>query len=106
MIVRADLGPANAAVQAAHAVLEAVRAGVVDPAIPAHPNFVLLAVPDLSALLAAADRLARAGVAFHPWSDSLFPGGPTALCTGPLTGDRRKPLRRYPLFEVPTCPKS
>ena len=66
----------------------------------------LLAVPDLPSLLAACDRLARAGVRFHPWSDSLFPGGPTALCTEPLTGDRRKPLRRYPLFEVSKCPCS
>ena len=104
--MRADLGPANAAVQVAHAVLEAVRFGVVDPATTVHPNFVLLAVPDRPALLAAADRVARAGVRFHAWSDSLFPGGPTALCTEPLAGDRRRPLRRYLLFEVPTCPKS
>lgn len=85
--------------QAAHAVLEAVRAGVLDSAGPVHPNFVLCGVPGLPHLLKAADHLLAAGVRFHTWTDSLFADQPTAICTEPLSGERRRPLRRYPLLK-------
>lgn len=78
--------------------LDAARAGVVPLAGP-HPNFVICGVPGVAGLLSAAAHLGRSGVRFHVWSDSLFGGDPTAICTEPLRGDRRAALRRYPLLK-------
>jgi len=62
-------------------------------------NLVLLSVANEQQLLLAVERIASAGIhyaIFHEPDDGM---GYTAACSEPVTGDRRRPFRRYPLWD-------
>jgi hypothetical protein len=61
-----------------------------------HPHLVLCRVASERDLLAAADRLERAGVRFALFREPDFDNESTALATEPLGSDRRALLARYP----------
>jgi hypothetical protein len=92
--VRRDLPAAQVAVQAAHAAIEAARQFL--PTQQAHPHLVLCRVASERDLLAAADRLERAGVRFALFREPDQNNQATALATEPLCSDRRRVLARYP----------
>jgi hypothetical protein len=81
-------------VQAAHAGIEASRL-FLPPEHP-HPHLVLCAVSRERDLLAAADRLERAGIRFAIFREPDRNNEATALATEPLSGERRGALARYP----------
>jgi hypothetical protein len=100
VIVRTDIGQPHIGIQAAHSILEAVRVGVFHPRDSLHhPNFVFCGVDGLPHLQRAAERLTLDGICFHVWTDSIFKGEATAICTEPLSGSRRRPMRRYQLLK-------
>ena len=92
--MRRDLPPAQIAVQAAHAAVEAARL-FLTPECP-HPHLVLCRVSSESDLLSAADRLDRRGVRFALFREPDRDDEATALATEPLGPDRRGVLARYP----------
>jgi hypothetical protein len=81
-------------VQAAHAAIEAVRQFL--SADNSHPHLVLCRVSSEQALLAAADRLERAGIRFSLFREPDRANEFTALATEPLSSERRAVLARYP----------
>lgn len=97
MIVRADLSPAQQAVQGIHAALEAGRRGLI-PADGDHPHLVFCTVADESALELAARHLRVAGIAYAPFREPDLDDSLTALCTVPVEDGQRRYFRRYPLF--------
>ncbi|MBN9122728.1 MAG: hypothetical protein J0I06_26885 [Planctomycetes bacterium] len=94
ILVRRDLPAAQIAVQAAHAAVEAARSFL--PAEQPHPHFVLCRVASERELLAAADRLERAGIRFSLFCEPDRANEATALATEALRADRRAVLARYP----------
>ncbi len=80
--------------QAAHAAVEAARSFL--PAEHPHPHFVLCRVASERDLLAAADRLDRAGIRFALFREPDRNNEATALATEPLCSERRAVLSRYP----------
>jgi hypothetical protein len=98
VLVRRDLAPPHQAVQAAHAAIEAARAGLI-PRDGDHPHVILCHLSSIAALMNAADGLALAGVQFQLFHEPDWDGVPTALATGPLRGEARAPLRRFPLLK-------
>jgi hypothetical protein len=102
VLVRRDLSFPQQAVQAAHAAIEACRAGLIpshrDGHLP-HPHLVLCHVGSIQGLLRAAELLRRAGIRFQLFHEPDLGGAPTALATEPLRGEARAPLRRFPLLK-------
>jgi hypothetical protein len=94
VIVRRDLPAARIAVQAVHAAVEAARQ-FFPPGHP-HPHLVLCRVSSERDLLAAADRLDRAGIRTCIFREPDRDGEATALATEPLGPARRGPLARFP----------
>ncbi|MBY0461149.1 MAG: hypothetical protein K2V38_27825 [Gemmataceae bacterium] len=94
VLVRRDLSAPQIAVQAAHAAIEAARRFL--PTDHPHPHLVLCGVAHERALLAAADRLERAGVRFSLFREPDLNDAATALATEPLGSDRRRVLARHP----------
>ena len=88
--------------QAAHAALEAARAGLIpreaDQPLAPHPHLVLCHVASIDGLLRAVGQLSGAGVRFRIFHEPDLGGAPTALATEPLRGEARAPLRRFPLL--------
>lgn len=91
--MRRDLPAAQIAVQAAHAAVEAARSFL--PAEHPHPHLVLCGVSRERDLLAAADRLDRAGIRFALFREPDRNDEVTALATEPLGPARRGALARY-----------
>jgi len=81
-------------VQAIHAAIEAARRFLHPDQL--HPHLVLCRVTSERDLLAAADRLERAGVRFALFREPDRNNEATALATEPLSGDLRGVLARYP----------
>ena len=90
--MRRDLPAAQIAVQAAHAAIEAARLFLPTD----HPHLVLCRVASERELLAAADRLERAGIRFALFREPDRNNEATALATEPLCARRRRVLARYP----------
>jgi hypothetical protein len=80
-------------VQAAHAAIEAARSFL--PELLPHPHLVICRVASERDLLAAADRLERAGVRFALFREPDRDNEATALATEPLGSERRSALARY-----------
>jgi hypothetical protein len=80
-------------VQAAHAAIEAARSLL--PELLPHPHLVICRVASERDLLAAADRLERAGVRFALFREPDRDNEATALATEPLGSERRGALARY-----------
>jgi hypothetical protein len=81
-------------VQAIHAAIEAARLFL--PPHESHPHLVLCRAASERELLAAADRLDRAGIRFTLFHEPDCQNQATALATEPLSSDRRGKLARYP----------
>lgn len=63
-----------------------------------HPNLVVCAVANEGELLAAFNRLKELGVSCCSWSEDDMQGQLTAVATAPLTGEARRPLKRFKLL--------
>lgn len=99
MLVRRDLPPAQRAVQAVHAVLEAARAGVIGND-GEHPHVVLCGVGSVEALLRASDRLTGPSIRHQLFCEPDLDGAPTALATEPVRGlSLRAHFRRFQLLK-------
>jgi hypothetical protein len=64
-----------------------------------HPSLVFVTVPDKPALLAAADRCVKSGIAFRMFHEADMGDEPTAFATRPVNGDGRKVFSNFPLFK-------
>jgi hypothetical protein len=95
--VRADLSPAQQAVQGIHAAVEAGRSGLI-PADGDHPHLVFCTVADEPVLELAARHLRVAGIAYAPFREPDLADSLTAVCTAPVGPESRRHFRRYPLF--------
>ena len=94
MFVRIDLTPSQQAVQACHAAIEAARSSLFPPG-DEHPHLVLCGIGSEIELLNVLARLARLDIAFRPFCEPDLGGELTSLCTRPLRGDERLPLRHF-----------
>jgi hypothetical protein len=97
VIVRADLSPAQQAVQGIHAAVEAGRRDLI-PAAGDHPHLVFCTVPDERGLELAARQLRVAGIGHATFHEPDLGDSLTALCTAPVGPESRRHFRRYPLF--------
>ena len=99
--VRSDLPPAVQGVQLCHAVARAVQAG----GLTDDTRFVLVQVPDQTALLALADRLETDGHVPHVFVEPDHAQGETALALSPGAAVQGKRFSRWPLWS-PTAPSA
>ena len=83
--------------QVAHAAMAAVNTFGFTPGKP-HPNLVVCAAAGEPELAEAFNRLKAAGVPCCAWYEEDMGKALTAIATAPLSGDRRKPLRRFKLL--------
>lgn len=97
MIVRTDLSPPQQSVQAAHAVLEASRNGIL-PVDLVHPHIIICGVADEMALAHQHSRIKSAGIKALPFFEPDRAGEMTALATEPLFGDKRRHMRKLRLL--------
>jgi hypothetical protein len=97
VFVRQDLPPPQQAVQAMHAAMEATRQGLT---WEDHPHLVLCGVRNLTRLLACSDHLTRCQIPFTVWREPARGNEITAIATGLLHGDARRPLRKYQLLKL------
>jgi hypothetical protein len=93
VLVRTDLSPAQIAVQAVHAAIEASRQFLTPNC--EHPHIVLCGIASEQRLLAAADRLFRRGIRLSLFREPDRGNEATALATEPLSGDPRRELDRF-----------
>lgn len=98
VLVRSDLGPAQASVQAAHAVLEAGCA-YYDPQTQEHPHLIILSVRDERALFKATSKLSNSGYDFREFREPDLNHELTAIACRPVCGDDRAAFARYPLMD-------
>lgn len=93
LFIRRDLSGPQQIVQAAHAAHQAgERFG-------SHSHMVLIDISCEEDLYKAADHLEQHGIQFEMFHEPDYDTGHTAICTQPLTGDARRPLRRYKLMK-------
>jgi hypothetical protein len=93
LFIRLDLEPARQIVQAAHAALEAGHA------FGEHSHLVLIGANSEQQLLNIAEHLTTHQIEFQMFHEPDYNTGHTAICTRPLTGDERKPLRKFSLMK-------
>jgi hypothetical protein len=91
------LSTAQRAVQATHAGITAARDLLPDG--DAHPNLVILTVPDEESLVAAAKKTDLAGIAYRRFIEDDLNRSFTAFATEPINGPGRKHFRDYKLLE-------
>ncbi|MEM6258218.1 MAG: peptidyl-tRNA hydrolase [Planctomycetota bacterium] len=97
VLVRTDLPPAQQAVQSCHASIEAARHFLEPDAH--HPHLVVCGIRGEEALHQARDRLEALGVRCCAFVEPDRDHEVTALATEPLSGRRRRLLRRYKLLK-------
>jgi len=99
------LPPPQWAVQACHAAIEAARHSLIPPTDD-HPHLVLCGIHSELALAGVVARLSRLAIAHRTFCEPDLGGQLTAVCTQPLRGRQRLPLRRYGCLALPnTNPK-
>lgn len=91
--------------QAAHAAIEAGRHALFPPDEPP-PHLVLCGSRCLETLEGVVARLKRHGIAHRAFFEPDLAGELTAVCTAPLRGAARRPLRRYSVLSLPTAAKT
>lgn len=64
-----------------------------------HPYLVVCGVENESRLEAAFERLKASGVPCCAWREDDMGNSLTAVATAPLTGNERRPLRRFDLLK-------
>ncbi len=100
LFIRTDLSHPQQIVQASHAALEAGNR------FGPHSHLVLIGLKDEQALLQAAAQLDDHGIDHEKFFEPDNQAGYTALCTRPLQGEERKPLKRFRLLKSPQCAES
>lgn len=63
------------------------------------PNIVLIGVPNVAALKEAASLLSAAAIPHWEWDEPDFDYGFTAICTAAISGEQRRVLAHYRLWE-------
>ena len=96
LFIRTYLSAPQQIVQASHAALEAGNR------FGSHSHLVLIGMDNEETLLKAASHLDELGIELEKFYEPDYNTGWTALCTQPLRGDVRKPLRKYQLMRAPT----
>ena len=96
VVTRSDLPSQHQVVQACHAAYAASHSFGKHPV----PYMVLCTVENEAALTSLFNDLKGRGVPCCSINEPDFVGDPmTAIATGPLRGDERKPLKRLPLLK-------
>lgn len=96
MVVRSDLTQPHLTVQASHAAIAATYTFGEHPC----PHLILCTAADEPALNALFNRLKEQQVPVCGFYEDDWTGKPlTAIATGCLRGEQRKPLRRLPLLK-------
>lgn len=95
-ITRLDLPHPHRSVQVGHALIAATLAYGTSKAT--HPHLIVCAVEDEQSLAEAFNRLKDQGVPAVAYYESDFGEALTAVATGLLRGEERRPLRRFPLL--------
>lgn len=93
LFIRRDLSPAKRIVQAAHA---AHNAG---EKFGDHSHMILFGIKDEADLRKAAAFLDTKGIKYEMFYEPDYDTGYTSICTEPIRGDQRKPLRRFSLLQ-------
>lgn len=96
VIVRADIPAPHLTVQASHAAIASERV-YGEPHKP-HPNLVVCTLPDEQSLDSFFNRLKEIGIPVCAWREEDMGGSLTAVATGPLRGEQRRPLRNLKLL--------
>lgn len=95
--MRQDLAVADQLVQFGHAVERMVSISGPAEGIPA---IVGIGVPHQRSMDRVREKLRTCGVDHYEWSDPDFPGlGVTSIATFPLSGEARKVLANYRLYD-------
>ena len=95
VIVRKDLPLPHLVVQAIHAAIAATYSFGKHP----QPHVVLCGVDNEQELKEAFEKLKGQGVVCCSYTEPDFGGQMTAIATGLLRGEQRKPLRRFKLLK-------
>lgn len=93
LFIRRDLSGPQQIVQAAHAALQAGNR------FGPHSHLVLIDITSEDDLYKAADHLEQHDIQFEMFHEPDYDTGHTAICTQPLAGELRRPLRRYKLMK-------
>jgi hypothetical protein len=96
VISRSDIPQPHLSVQIAHATLAATNT-YGDPN-RTHPNLIVCLVENEPQLAEAFERLKASGVPAVAWTEEDMGRQLTAIATGILDGEQRKPLRRFRLM--------
>lgn len=97
VVVRNDLPEPYKTVQACHAGIAAWNA--FGNSNKTHPNLVICTLPDEATLNNFFEGLKEIGVPCCAWREDDMGDALTAVATGPLRGDQRKPLRWLKLLK-------
>lgn len=100
MLVRTDLPPEQQLVQAVHAAYESGLHLATPPEQDVDYS-VVCAVDSEQELVDAHERLKRHGVRSVLFRDSDIDTQATALCTEPISGEKRRLLSKYQLWRAP-----
>lgn len=93
LFIRQDLPIETQIVQSAHAAHSAGES------FGQHSHLIAFGAKSEQALLAIADRMTEHGIRYEMFFEPDNDVGYTAICTSPLTGDDRKPMRKYSLLK-------
>lgn len=102
VVVRKDLSTPQKAVQACHAVFEAVSAKSFKPP-QVHPNIIICEVPDERRLVQFAEKLEKAGVRCALFQEADRGDEYTSLATEIVYGDRRSLFKNLQLMQERKC---
>ena len=97
LFIRRDLSGPQQIVQSAHAALNAGKR------FGSHSHLVLIDTSSEQELFRTASHLNDHEIEFEMFHEPDHDTGYTAICTQPLTGDQRKPLRRFKLMQEQRC---
>jgi hypothetical protein len=97
LFIRRDLPGPTQIVQAAHAAAEAGHK------FGEHSHLICFGIHDQNDLLKASIFLESKGIRFQMFFEPDHNTGYTAICTEPLKGDARKPMRRFSLLQPDSC---
>lgn len=97
LFIRKDLTGPQQIVQGAHAALEAGHR------FGEHSHLICFGIDSQDDLLQTAAYLDRHGIEFQMFYEPDYDTGYTAICTQPLRGDQRKPMRRFSLLKEQTA---
>lgn len=95
--MRRDLSGPQQIVQACHAAIESVRHTL--SLDDEHPSVITLNVKNEAQLNKILKRLAADGIEHYPFYEPDRGNELTAIASGPMTGNNRKPFKKYNLVQ-------